>query len=249
MDSESFRPRSGSDEAALEEYILELINKLSPEDKPMALRALTRYEREGAESTYSTEPQSLIQLIDDLRLLRNANWVGDLGAGPGDVVGALADKYPQLQVTGIDISPTFVAKFNRNKKRQNAGMAVGLIDQPLSIGADNRTAAISVLTLDRLVNPKMLIDNMAKFNAAKILATLLPIVAEDDNPSLQGTKNIYTAPEKRVVPGKNARDDRQELWKLLQRSWNSPVEFATVPYVVSSSGDRQEYELGVFFTS
>lgn len=31
--------------------------------------------------------------------------------------------------------------------------------------------------------------------------------------------------------------------------WKQPVDFAEVDYAVSSSGDRQEYKLGVFFTS
>ncbi|MEF3119264.1 methyltransferase domain-containing protein [Streptomyces chrestomyceticus] len=41
---------------------------------------------------------------------RNPRRVVDLGCGPGDLTAALARRWPQAQVTGIDSSPAMVAK-------------------------------------------------------------------------------------------------------------------------------------------
>ena len=237
----------------LDQKILKEIERLPEEDRLATLTALERYNREGVRSKYWTEPEKLIRFIRNQQLFKNSGEVVDLGAGPGDLVEELAREYPRKRICGIDLSSEFVGSFNSNRAQRlpNATMDVGLIDQPRSIGSKNRASVISVLTLDRVSNPAILIENMAKYSKSRVLATLLPIIGEDDNPSLQaeGTKRVYTPPAKRIVPGRRADEDRGALMTLLQKSWKKPIAYSEVEYVVNSSGDRQEYTLGVFFTS
>lgn len=222
------------------------------EDQVITRKALVRYLQEAANESYHTEPGALIQLIRDQDLLKDSEELIDLGAGPGQLLEELALLCPKIQMRGIDLSPGFVDNCNRRTNLSNVKMDVGLIDRRMSdVDPRNRTSAISVLTLDRIVYPKMLIENMAKFHQARILATLLPVVPEDDNPSRQGegSKIVYTRAVHRIVPGQNASQDREVLQKLLKQEWKKSVDFAETNYVVSSSGDRQVYQLGVFYTS
>ncbi len=240
----------GSQEDPALQKILRLIAELSPADQTLYLKALQRYDGEAAKNGYRSDPSALLAFIEDKKLLRDSTAVTDLGAGPGDLVEALAQRNRELTITGLDLSPGFVRNFNRSRALPNASMDVGLIDRPLpDIDPDNEASVLSVLTLDRLAYPTVLVENMSRFTKARILATLLPIVPEDDNPSMQMNKIIYTRDDNRIVPGRNENEDRQVLTQVLEQSWKAPVAFAKVPYEVTSSGDRQAYELGVFFTS
>lgn len=232
--------------------ILQQIAELPVDDQGIVLQALARYMQEGVNNSYQTEPDALVRLIRDKDLLKGSEKLMDFGAGPGQLIEELSHLFPDVQMCGIDLSPAFVGNFNRSNTLPHVKMNVGLIDRPLgNIDLGNRTSAISVLTLDRLAYPKVLIQNMARFNRAKILATLLPIVPEDDNPSRQDEENkiVYTREVNRIVPGRNGNEDREALRTLLKQEWKKPVHFAETEYVVSSSGDRQVYELGVFYTS
>jgi hypothetical protein len=175
-----------------------------------------------------------------------------LGAGPGDLIKALGSAYPDTKMLGIDLSPTFVDNFNSGNFSTQATMDVGLIDRPLQVIFDgNRAGVISVLTLDRLTNPGGLLQNMVRCTKGRLLATLLPVNAADDNPSRQDedTKIVYTRPENLIVPGKDADEDREILMALLRKTWKQQVNFAECDYAVDSSGDTQKYLLNVFYTS
>lgn len=227
----------------------DLITEYPQEDQSIVRRTLDRYTEEAEQESYRTEPQALVELIRDQDLFRNSEEIFDLGAGNGQLVTEFALLYPDKTVRGIDLCPGFVRNFNRKNTLPNARMDVGLIDRPLPDVPDNDASAISVLTLDRLTNPKVLIANMARFTRAKFLATLIPIVPEDDNPSRQdGKKIVYTREQNRIVRGKNRNEDRRDLQKLLEYEWGQPINSTEVDYVVISSGDRQAYTLGVFFT-
>lgn len=230
--------------------VIAQIEELCAEDRVIVYRALERYWKEGADDTYRAEPGALVRCIQDKQLLEDSDDLIDLGAGPGDLVAALANANPFMDIRGVDLSPTFVDNFCRRNFILNASMSVGLIDRPLpDIFDGNNSSAISILTLDRLSNPIGLVENMARCNKAKAIGTLLPIRPVDDNPSLQANKTVYTRPEMRIVPGRDADEDREALLKLLRKQWKQPVDFTEVDYVVDSSGDRQPYNLGVFYTS
>ena len=229
------------------------IAALPPEDRVIVSKALDRYLAEALKGTYKAEPGALVQLITANKLLESSDLVVDLGAGPGDLLREIASLYPNIPMCGIDISPGFVENFNQSDRPANASMDVGLIDSPLTdadVRSTENASVISVLTLDRMVNPKILIENMARFGKAKILAALLPNVPFDDNPSRQdeGKKIIYTREPNRIVPGKTIAEDRDVLRRVLKDVWKKPVEIDETKYVVSSSGDRQEYDLSVFYT-
>lgn len=235
------------------EAVFRQIDVLPKEDQVIALRAMKRYLVEAINNSYQTDPAALTQFIADNKLLEGSEALLDLGAGPGDLLQQLALVYPDMRMDGMDLSPGFVANFNQRNRLPNARMAVGLIDSPLryrpSLDGGNNASAISVLTLDRLARPRTLIENMAQFTRARILATLLPIIPEDDNPSRQGedVKIVYTRPPNRIVPGRTALEDRDVLLRLLKEAWQRPVEVEDVKYTVSSSGDTQNYNLGVFY--
>lgn len=214
--------------------------------------ALQRYLLEGHENTYKTNPSALVELIKNRELIRPGQSALDLGAGSGDLVTALAELYPESQVTGIDLSPSFVDRFGRERTAlSNALMQVGVIDCPLrgSRRLDPQSAVMSVLTLDRLRDPQQLIANMAKFSGAKVLACLLPNNPVDDNPSRQNDRIVYTTPEKRVTKRDTVSGNIAELNPLLEQTWGASVSVDTVPYTVSSSGDKQVYDLTVFYTA
>ncbi|MSR67771.1 hypothetical protein EXS65_03040 [Candidatus Peribacteria bacterium] len=164
--------------------ILSQIAIQSSADQVSLRKALARYMQEALGKSYQTEPDGIVDLIRERDLFRDSDALVDLGAGPGDLLERLAPLYPAMRMRGIDLSPGFVTDFNRRNIYPNTRMDVGLIDTPLSgIDSNNRTSAMSVLTLDRLAQPRIVLENMAQFTRAKILATLLPIIPEDDNPS------------------------------------------------------------------
>ena len=91
-------------------------------------------------------------------MLAGATDLTDFGAGSGELITQLARRFPEIQMTGIDLSPGFVENFNSSNKLPNVRMEAGLIDAPMldavvAVVAKN-SAAISVLTLDRVQNPK-----------------------------------------------------------------------------------------------
>src|SRR3989344_5887822 len=239
-----------------------------PEQKPL-LTTLERYEEEAGLDSYKADPTALIDLVRTQQLLKKSRVLVDLGAGPGDFLRRMQwDKTKNYM--GVDLSPGFVRRYNAQQawdrtqsiglgeepRRFNSAMWIGTIDSAAymnrllgeypDLASDG--SVISTLTLDRVPDPRQLIRNMKNFRDAKILATLLPVVAEDDNPSRQEAKVVYTLQEKRVTPGINREEDALVLRATLEREWEQPVETAQVPYVVESSGDRQEYMLDVFFT-
>lgn len=243
------------------ERMFENIYALSPEDRAIVLSTLARYEEESEKTSYKTNPEALVRLIGDEKLLDESEYIVDLGAGPGDLLDeldtAFQNNQESKQIVGIDLSPGFVQNFNAKKPwfgRQpvRSCMYVGLIDGWevwRSKTLSNRRSVISVLTLDRLTNPRELIKNMARFNCARILGTLLPVVPEDDNPSRQGTgKIVYTREPNRIVPGRDAKEDRDRLLALLKDAWGKKVDVTNVPYEVTSSGDTQQYNLAVFYS-
>lgn len=252
--------------------MLEYINNLPAEERAMVLNALARYEKESKQGSYKTDPQALIKFLTDERLIDGSKILVDLGAGPGDLLYQLAPIFPDTTMVGLDLSPGFARNFNRKtdfipgdpgyrdaslriNPLVSASMKVGLIDAPFKNEdfdldkKEMKASAISVLTLDRLANPRILIENMARFTRSKILATLLPVIPEDDNPSRQDDdiKIIYTRPENRIVPGRTAAEDREKLLRVLKDVWRKPVDTANVPYTVLSSGDKQDYDLAVFY--
>lgn len=251
------------------ERLFEKIGRLPREDQAIVLKTLARYTNEAENDGYRSNPKALADFIANEKLIEGSNGFVYLGAGSGDLLFELAPRFPSIRMYGMDLSPGFVDKFNREKRFPtyspdflrimrnptqpiNPSMELGLIDEPFpnEIMEDNRLSAISVLTLDRLTNPRGLIENIAKFTKAKILATLLPVVPEDDNPSRQGegVKMIYTRPPNRIVPGCTAGGDRDVLLRLLREIWQKPVDVVNVPYSVTSSGDTQEYDLPVFYS-
>ena len=78
------------------------------------------------------------------------------------------------------------------------------------------------------------------------MATLLPINPVDDNPSRQSQPIVYTPFDQRLVPGRSGEEDKACLRELLSSAWQSEINFSEVDYVVSSAGDSQEYQLGIF---
>ena len=220
-----------------------------PEDQEIIRRTLTRYDAEGEKNSYQSDPGALLELIEQEKLLEGSGSIVDLGAGPGGLVRGLADRYPETNILGIDLSPNFVGNFNANDKPENAVMRMGLIDSPGTvdrIGPMTEGSVISTLTLDRVADPRQLIDNMGRFKGRKILGTILPIVAEDDDPSRQGEKITYTRPERRIAPGVTEEEDAEAVLELLKASWGEGVRAYQVPYIGESSGDRWEYTLWVF---
>ena len=238
----------------LEASILAILNQMAdlpPPEQEATVSAFKRYIREGQDNSYSSNTQSLVEFIQRNNLLEETGTLFDLGAGPGDFLKALEQAYPEAFLFGVDLSPGFVSRFNQTRSRTSRVlMQMGLIDMP-SCAVSRSTEspnAISILTLDRLARPKMLVQNMAQFTGNKILATLLPIVGRDDNPSLQGDPAIYTPEENKIVPGEDAQEDREVLTQYLEATWETDIAFEEVPYEVGSSGDVQPYNLGVFFT-
>ncbi len=244
-------PADDPEENALLQKILTQIQTLPPEDRVIVLRALERYRIEAAKGSYQSEVSGIIDFIRSNDLFADTDSIFDLGAGPGQLVTELAKLYPDTKVDGIDLCPGFIVNFRRKNTLANSTMDVGLIDQPLPVmQKEGRTGAISVLTLDRLVYPKLLIQNMSRCTRSKVIATLLPINPEDDNPSRQGEgKIMYTRDINRIVSGRDDVEDRDALLRLLRKEWDTSVDFTKIPYTVSSSGDRQEYKLGIFYTS
>lgn len=257
---EAVRKRYPSQETALGK-MFESINNLPSEDRDIVLSALGRYEEEARQGSYKTEPGALTRFIVDEKLIEGSDAFVDLGAGAGDFLFELAQRYPQIDMRGMDLSPGFVENFSEQARVRNASLGLGLIDTPLNdsppfmpfidcnLNPRNNVSVASVLTLDRLTNPRVLIENMARFTRAKILGTLLPIVPEDDNPSRQGEEKIvYTREPNRIVPGKTVVEDRDALLRVLRDVWKKPVDVENVPYEVTSSGDTQNYDLAVFYS-
>lgn len=237
------------------------IRNLPQEDQAIILRTLARYEKESKSRSYKTDPGKLAQFILDKQLLNDSRQLVDLGAGPGDLLKRIGNMerygrgrlYMGIRLRGLDVCPGFAEDFNAQADL-GTRMDVGLIDSPFQDGdfdldTMQDSSVVSILTLDRLTNPRVLIENMGRFNRAKVLATLLPVVPEDDNPSRQDEeqKIIYTRPENRIVPGKTPEEDREVLLYMLERSWGRGVQVENVNYTVQSSGDTQKYDLAVFY--
>lgn len=245
------------------------IANLPPDDQAILFRTLWRYLKE--QDRYRAFPGDLTKFIVDEKLIEGSDALIDLGTGPGDLLRELACKYPEMFMSGVDLSPGFVENFNQrnstdpsgsrffprgNEVREvcpNARMSVGLIDVPRAnnfLYPGNNSSVVSVLTLDRILYPRGLVKNIARATRAKILATLLPVIPEDDNPSRQGEdmKMVYTRPENRIVPGRTVTEDRDALLRVLGDIWQKPVDVENIPYEVLSSGDRQKYDLAVFYS-
>lgn len=247
-DREDLLARYPEDQSELQ-YLLYQIDVLVPkEDRQIVLSALDRYMQEAQNKSYTTEPDDLIQFIKEKQIFRDAEGIFDLGAGPGQLVTSLATEYSDKAVLGIDLSPGFARNFRQSNNLRKANMAVGLIDRDAKMFGAEVGGAISVLTLDRLTNPKGLIGNMSSCTRGMVLATLLPVNPVDDNPSRQNEAIVYTRDENRLSPGKTEDEDRAVIRRYLEQQWRKPIQFEKVPYVVTSSGDRQEYDLGVFYS-
>jgi hypothetical protein len=241
------------------EIIMDQTIGTSDEYRFSVFNTLARYMEEADKKSYTADVSELVRFIRDKEIFSDSSVLYDLGAGSGQLVNELALTYPEKEIVGVDLCPGFVSNFNDStEKPSNASMKVGLIDSGRCyMPYNNPTGAVSVLTLDRLANPRSLIRLMRQFCRGRMLATLLPIVPEDDNPSRQDNqkKIVYTQPWNRITPGQNENDDRNALEALLQEEWmtelrgSRPLSFDKVPYAVTSSGDRQNYELGVFYTS
>ncbi|QQR83260.1 class I SAM-dependent methyltransferase [Candidatus Peregrinibacteria bacterium] len=167
--------------------VLESIQRLPIEDRAIIERTLRRYNAESQVDGYRADPSALVQFLVEKRLLVDSPVIFDLGAGPGDLLKRLSNEFPNANCTGIDLARGFVDKFNQ-QQRSNARMRMGLIDSPSVFPGDDEIegGVVSVLTLDRLLYPRQLAANMSRFTRSRIIATLLPVVAEDDNPSRQG---------------------------------------------------------------
>lgn len=234
------------------ESLYQSIRKRPADEQESLLQTLERYDAESKNDSYNANPSELISLLVKEEVLSNSKSLVDLGAGSGNVIKTIASRYPQLPILGIDLSPGFVSNFNTNPENTSAGMRLGLIDSadlPEQLGGWTEGDVISVLTLDRVANPRQFLQNMGLFKGRKILATLLPVVPEDDNPSRQkeGEKIMYTKPENRIVRGETVDQDRDDITLLLQEIWGA-TESTQIPYTVESSGDTQAYTLQVFMS-
>ncbi len=227
------------------------IAELSDRNREIVQGTLLRYTEEAENDSYRIEPSGLIGLMRDQNLLKGSDKLYELGPGPGQTIEELAPLYPDLDIRGVELSPGFVQKFTDRNGYPNASMSVGMIDAPLAgIEAGNRSSGLSVLTLDRLSDPLEMIRQMGRLNRARIIGTILPINPVDDDPSRKAEGRVYTAEDKRIVPGRNAAEDRDELWNVLKREWRRNVEIATVKYgITSSNGDKHNYDLEVFYAS
>lgn len=237
------------------EDLISDISKRPEEDQKLVLGALERYTEEGENDAYTSDTSGLRKFIAEKGLLANSESVTDLGGGSGDLIADLSIDYPEKKFLGIDLSPSFVRKFNKKKEEKeskNSAMRIGLIDSPGILDRNKKMtegSVISVLTLDRVADPRQLIQNMAKFAGAKILSALLPMNPIDDNPSIPEEKRrVYTRPEKRIVPGVDAAQDREKILVLAKELWGTDVQVEEIDYTVNSSGDEQVYKLVTFYS-
>ncbi|HEY5714150.1 MAG TPA: class I SAM-dependent methyltransferase [Candidatus Gracilibacteria bacterium] len=230
--------------------LFEEFNSLPSDERQAAYATLMRYVREGRDNTYASDVSDLVAFIEARALFEDGESITDLGAGPGDLVCALKEAYPQSDVSGFELSPAFIKAFNAQRKGMDeAFLEMGIIDDGFQVPQTaRRQNVLSILTLDRLKNPKQLVRNMARFTGSKVLGTLLPVVGRDDNPSLQDNPTIYTPVANQITPGVDADEDKALLQAFLAETWGQEVSFGSVPYKVTSSGDTQIYDLGVFYT-
>ena len=230
--------------------IAQAIENVSPEELSAFWLTLERYLAEGENQSYQANTSALADFLAEKGLVSNSTPIVDLGSGPGDLVAQLAQRLPNSRVTGLDLSPSFVARFNLQREDVgNACLKVGVIDCPLPTDLSTTGTAISVLTLDRLRDPAQLIQNMAQFTGHKVLAALLPNNPVDDNPSRQSAPIIYTPEGRRITTTSTIEGNIAELKPRLEAAWENPVNVNTVPYTVNSSGDQQTYDLTVFSTT
>lgn len=232
--------------------VFKRIKGLEDADQAIVLGAMDRYVNEAMRNSYRTRTRGLIKLMLERKWLRGCDAVVDLGAGSGDFIRELRT-VSDVPALGIDLSPGFVDNFNRRDDDTRSCMRMDLIDCPVddtTIWNPNlcrRPAVFSTLTADRTCFPRTLIANMGNFKGPKVLATLLPINPEDDNPSIPREKRrIYTQPKNRVVPGTDKLEDGGMLKKYLKTAWQAQVTVDCVDYEVDSGTDTQTYQLYVF---
>lgn len=88
----------------------------------------------------------------------------DLGCGDGGITADLADKYPNANVVGIDISKKMIAHANKTHKRKNLSFFVGDAERDL-LFYEQFDLVFSSSTLHRLNNPEEAVRGI--FNALR----------------------------------------------------------------------------------
>ncbi|GEM_PF-4334750 len=218
------------------------------------ISALARYFLEGLSGEYQSDRSLLQYLLQK----DGGDPVIDFGAGPGQFVAEVrklssAPDGFRINADGIEMSPSFAL-------RNPAQLRLGMIDAKWTdlqeqTGTTDEICrmAVSSLTLDRVRDPLQLIRNMirslvmTKRKGLLALGTLLPIIPEDDGPSVR-KKIVYTPPEKRIVEGYDLERDKRDLEGRLSAEGLTNITAEKIPYSVRSSDGVQQYDNYFVFT-
>ncbi len=96
-------------------------------------------------------------IIKRLKECRPEGLMIDIGCGPGYLALAIAGKYPQIKITGIDISPEMLSLASRNQSIVNLNHRVNFQEADVhSLPFENNHIdfAISSLSLHHWANPE-----------------------------------------------------------------------------------------------
>lgn len=244
----------------LERVLDYLVDTLGIDKAEPQIRALLRYALEGGDPDQASiyvrdeRPLELVKAMAQKRFtaMDIPAPLADLGCGPAGPALAQWDADTGIDGLswGMDLSPSFAL-------RSYPRTRVGLIDAPAAqfadqLGPNNDPVRVSFssLTLDRLRDPRQLIENMAEWTlpgGIVAIGTLLPIVGSDDGPNVNNPI-VYTPKENEIVPGQNPEQDRRLLTEYLEDRFRSKVSTQRVPYTCQSSDGTQVYDNYWLFT-
>ncbi len=211
--------------------------------------AFSRYLLEGVNGSYASCGINSEVLRQLLPFEKFAGLRGiDFGFGNGEILKTL--QAMGAQVTGLDFNPVFVQKA-RDASLQAAMVKVDLAPCEFAgtcgIEPGSQDFAVSTLLLDRLANPRNMLENffmVLKEGGRFAIQTLLPIVGVDDGDVTDPL--TYTPESARLVPGRAVEEDKLALVRLLIALGADGIAVYKLPYVVMSRDGLQEYVVWSF---
>jgi 2-polyprenyl-3-methyl-5-hydroxy-6-metoxy-1,4-benzoquinol methylase len=210
---------------------------------------MLRYFIEGLHDSYFSNPAPTLDFLKRKGHMKGDQILLDLGSGRGDLVSSWNEAGQKSY--GIDLSPSFVAK--------NKNLMLGLIDGEFAdlqqvLGKDfSAQIIVSNLTLDRVSQPKRLLQNISKLaslcKANFLISTILPIKAFDDDAIIKNQIH-YTKQSNLLTKGFDADEDHHLIMSYLKDlNPHMKLESGTMSYHVNSYSGLKDYSKYYFYAS
>jgi len=186
--------------------------------------AMRRYMNMSGNYDIDTD---FVDLLLEKIIPESAKSFLDLGCASGNLLKEIKNTRAGSDTKGIDLNPKFVITANK----EGIDCDVGFIDDELTIN-HLYDCVITNLTLDRVADPKKLIENVyssTKEGGVFVIGTLLPIESHDAR-FTDGKTTEYTPQAKKLTKGRSEEADKADLLAYLKSNFNTNVSVERYPY-------------------